>query len=100
MFRHLSLIIKLVLLGVMVFLTLSNLALTYDNCAAEGSDMCYRFAERMCRSICRDHGGCEDAFFLQGWCMYSICWQEWFIACEDGYYEEHEFTCPDIPCPY
>lgn len=100
MFRHLSLIIKLVMLGVMVFLTLSNLALTYDECAMQESRMCDRFADKGCNTLCRHRGGCEDYYYLQGWCMSWICWQEWGLSCGDGYWEEREYTCPDIRCPF
>ena len=63
------------------------------DCYSASSD-CQWLANEFCDQVCWNHGDCDRAEFVDGYCIMGTCNQLFDIYCNDGYWGEHwEYGC-------
>lgn len=72
----------LVLLFCLMLANLVQLVYTYGGpCEVERCDI---IAEKECIAQCGAHGGCEEVSGQPGYCYVELCFQKYWLYCNDG----------------
>ena len=83
--RHLG--IEVFLLVSLCLLALVNLAIP-ERCEDLTEPTCTEEMWVICETeVCPSHGGCQEAEWRGNWCWDNVCYEDWTLWCNDGYYE-------------